>query len=178
MAASSSSSSLIHFPNLTTTRVIRSSRHLSQYKPQSSSSSAAAASRLIYQSKITSRRDLKAIEKGKEENSATTKFENNEGGEGEELKKETVEVEDQLGAEIREAMKVKKENEEKVNYWDGVIEEIKEIEWPVFSKVLGTTGVVIGVIAGSSVVLLTVNALLAEFSDQVFAGRGVQDFFG
>ncbi|KAI3909803.1 hypothetical protein MKW98_014220 [Papaver atlanticum] len=175
--AASSSSSLIHFPNLTTTRVIHSSRHLSlQYKPQSSS--AAGASSLSYQSKITSRRNLRAIEKGKEENSATTKFENVEGGE--ELKKEALEVEDQLGAEIREAMKVKKEEEEKenVNYWDGVIEEIKEIEWPVFSKVLGTTGVVIGVIAGSSVVLLTVNALLAEFSDQVFAGRGVQDFFG
>jgi hypothetical protein len=43
---------------------------------------------------------------------------------------------------------------------------------------LGTTGVVLGVIAGSSVVLLTVNAVLAELSDQVFAGRGVQDFFG
>ncbi|XP_026454651.1 preprotein translocase subunit SECE1-like [Papaver somniferum] len=175
--AASSSSSLIHFPNLTTTRISHSSRSLSlQYKPQSSSS-AAGASSLSYQSKITSRRNLKAIEKGKEENSATTKFENVEGGE--ELKKETIEVEDQLGAEIREAMKVKKEEEkENVNYWDGVIEEIKEIEWPVFSKVLGTTGVVIGVIAGSSVVLLTVNALLAEFSDQVFAGRGVQDFFG
>ncbi|XP_026387589.1 preprotein translocase subunit SECE1-like [Papaver somniferum] len=178
MAASSSSSSLIHFPNLTTTRVSHSSRHLSlQYKPQLSSS-AAGASSLSYQSKRTSRRNLKAIEKGKEENSATTKFENVEGGE--ELKKEALEAEDKLGAEIREAMKVKKEEEEKenVNYWDGVIEEIKEIEWPVFSKVLGTTGVVIGVIAGSSVVLLTVNALLAEFSDQVFAGRGVQDFFG
>lgn len=40
------------------------------------------------------------------------------------------------------------------------------------------TGVVLGVIAGSSVVLLTVNAVLAELSDRVFAGKGVQDFFG
>lgn len=60
----------------------------------------------------------------------------------------------------------------------GVAEEVQEIEWPAFGKVLGTTGVVLGVIAGSSVVLLTVNAVLAEISDKIFAGRGVQDFFG
>lgn len=60
----------------------------------------------------------------------------------------------------------------------GVAEEIREIEWPAFGKVLGTTGVVLGVIAGSSVVLLTVNFVLAELSDRVFAGRGVQDFLG
>ncbi|KAK3042156.1 hypothetical protein RJ639_001276 [Escallonia herrerae] len=82
----------------------------------------------------------------------------------------------ELGSEIKEAMK---EREEKGgDFWSGVAEEIKEIEWPVFGKVVGTTGVVLGVIAGSSVVLLTVNAVLAELSDRVFAGRGVQDFFG
>ncbi|KAL5699752.1 hypothetical protein ACHQM5_030611 [Ranunculus cassubicifolius] len=64
------------------------------------------------------------------------------------------------------------------NLWSGVAEEIKEIEWPAFGKVLGITGVVLGVIAGSSLVLLTVNAILAELSDRVFVGRGVQDFFG
>lgn len=62
--------------------------------------------------------------------------------------------------------------------WAGVVDEIGRIEWPAFNKVLGTTGVVLGVIAGSSVVLLTVNAVLAELSDRVFVGRGVQDFFG
>lgn len=72
-----------------------------------------------------------------------------------------------------------KEREEKGSgFLSGVAEEIREIEWPAFNKVLGTTGVVLGVIAGSSVVLLTVNAVLAEISDRVFAGRGVQDFFG
>lgn len=72
-----------------------------------------------------------------------------------------------------------KEREEKESgFLSGVAEEIREIEWPAFNKVLGTTGVVLGVIAGSSVVLLTVNAVLAEISDRVFAGRGVQDFFG
>lgn len=64
------------------------------------------------------------------------------------------------------------------DFWKGVGEEIGEIEWPAFNKVVSTTGVVLGVIAGSSVVLLTVNAVLSELSDQVFAGRGFQDFFG
>ncbi|KAM5571701.1 preprotein translocase subunit SECE1 [Rosa sericea] len=87
----------------------------------------------------------------------------------------------ELGAEIKKAMSERKEKEKEGGGGDllsGVAEEIKEIEWPVFGKVLGTTGVVLGVIAGSSVVLLTVNAVLAELSDRVFAGRGVQDFFG
>lgn len=66
---------------------------------------------------------------------------------------------------------------EERDFWGGVAEEIGEIEWPAFGKVLGTTGVVIGVIAGSSIVLLTVNAVLTELSDKVFAGLGVQDFF-
>ncbi|XP_007034765.2 PREDICTED: preprotein translocase subunit SECE1 [Theobroma cacao] len=80
----------------------------------------------------------------------------------------------EIGAEIKKAMK---EREGNTNLAGGVAEEIKEIEWPAFAKVLGTTGVVLGVIAGSSVVLLTVNAVLAELSDRVFAGKGVQDFF-
>jgi hypothetical protein len=36
--------------------------------------------------------------------------------------------------------------------------------------VLGTTGVVVAIIFGSSLVLLTVNAVLAELSDNVFSG--------
>lgn len=83
----------------------------------------------------------------------------------------------ELGKEIKQAMKEREEKEEG-GFVSGVVEEIREIEWPAFSKVLGTTGVVLGVIAGSSVVLLTVNAVLAEISDRVFAGKGVQDFFG
>ncbi|XP_047315366.1 preprotein translocase subunit SECE1 [Impatiens glandulifera] len=88
-----------------------------------------------------------------------------------------------LGEEIRKAM-----NERDIaaaaatgggagDLWGGVAEEIKKIEWPAFGKVLGTTGAVIGVIAGSSLVLLTLNAILAELSDRVFTGKGVQDFF-
>ncbi|KAI3469579.1 hypothetical protein Pfo_026242 [Paulownia fortunei] len=83
----------------------------------------------------------------------------------------------ELGMEIKKAMKERQQKEGE-GFLSGVAEEIREIEWPAFSKVLGTTGVVLGVIAGSSVVLLTVNAVLAELSDRVFAGKGVQDFFG
>ncbi|KAL4558403.1 hypothetical protein LXL04_036603 [Taraxacum kok-saghyz] len=83
----------------------------------------------------------------------------------------------ELGTEIKKAM-MDREIKKDENVWSGVVEEIGRIEWPAFSKVLGTTGVVLGVIAGSSVVLLTVNAVLAELSDRVFVGRGVQDFFG
>ncbi|XP_059289751.1 preprotein translocase subunit SECE1 [Lycium ferocissimum] len=81
-----------------------------------------------------------------------------------------------VGSEIKKLMKEREGKEP--DFWSGVVEEIREIEWPVFGKVLSTTGVVIGVIAGSSVVLLTLNAVLAELSDKVFAGKGVQDFFG
>lgn len=82
----------------------------------------------------------------------------------------------ELASELKKAIQERKEKEGE-NLWSGVAEEIREIEWPAFGKVLGTTGVVLGVILGSSVVLLTVNAILAELSDRVFAGRGVQDFF-
>ncbi|XP_010440378.1 PREDICTED: preprotein translocase subunit SECE1-like [Camelina sativa] len=85
-----------------------------------------------------------------------------------------------IGAEIKAAMEQRKAAEEekgKNEFWSGVADEVKEIEWPAFQKVLGTTGVVLGVIAGSSVVLLTVNFVLAELSDRVFIGKGVQDFF-
>ncbi|XP_059652052.1 preprotein translocase subunit SECE1-like [Cornus florida] len=84
----------------------------------------------------------------------------------------------ELGSEIKKAMKEREQRQGKYgDFWSGVTEEVREIEWPAFGKVLGITGVVLGVIAGSSVVLLTLNAVLAEFSDRVFAGRGVQDFF-
>lgn len=84
----------------------------------------------------------------------------------------------ELGTEIKKAMKEREKVVEDSGFWGGVVEEIGQIEWPDFGKVIGTTGVVLGVIAGSSVVLLTVNFVLAELSDKVFAGKGVQDFFG
>ncbi|KAI3443231.1 uncharacterized protein J3R85_000155 [Psidium guajava] len=83
----------------------------------------------------------------------------------------------ELGTEIKKALEQRKEKADD-NLLSGVAEEIGEIEWPAFGKVLGITGVVLGVIAGSSVALLTVNAVLAELSDKVFVGKGIQDFFG
>ncbi|KAF4367838.1 hypothetical protein G4B88_003317, partial [Cannabis sativa] len=97
----------------------------------------------------------------------------NVGDQVEEIKPELSE----LGSEIKKAMEERKAAEKEEGFLDGVAEEIRKIEWPAFGKVLGTTGVVLGVIAGSSVVLLTLNFVLAELSDQLFAGKGVQDFF-
>ncbi|XP_039037694.1 preprotein translocase subunit SECE1-like, partial [Hibiscus syriacus] len=117
-------------------------------------------------------RVAKAIEESKEsvEDSVTAKEAEAETEVSEESELSAI------GTEIKKAMKKREENGDSLA--GGVTEEVREIEWPAFGKVLGTTGVVLGVISGSSVVLLTVNAVLAELSDQVFAGKGVQDFFG
>ncbi|TVU03449.1 hypothetical protein EJB05_50999, partial [Eragrostis curvula] len=83
-----------------------------------------------------------------------------------------------VAAELREVLRARKEAEAgEGGWWAGVVQEMSEIEWPAPGKVVGTTGVVLGVIAGSTAALLSVNALLAELSDRVFAGRGLQDFF-
>lgn len=121
---------------------------------------------------IEQRRDTAGSESESEATPSTAE-ESRNGGDKE------VEI-NAIGAEIKAAMEQRKAAEEekgKNEFLSGVAEEVKEIEWPAFQKVLGTTGVVLGVIAGSSVVLLTVNFLLAELSDRVFIGKGVQDFF-
>ncbi|KAF0890546.1 hypothetical protein E2562_003761 [Oryza meyeriana var. granulata] len=85
-----------------------------------------------------------------------------------------------VAAELKEVLRARKEAEAAAGgggWWAGVAQEMLEIEWPAPGKVVGTTGVVLGVIAGSTAALLSVNALLAELSDRVFAGRGLQDFF-
>ncbi|EPS71363.1 hypothetical protein M569_03401 [Genlisea aurea] len=109
-----------------------------------------------------------------DEEATTTADENAAGPPEEESRSEEIA---NLGAEIKKAMKEREQKEESSGFLSGVGEEIREIEWPALDRVLGTTGVVLGVIAGSSVVLLTVNAILAEVSDRVFSGKGVQDFF-
>ncbi|GLJ12917.1 hypothetical protein SUGI_0200410 [Cryptomeria japonica] len=63
------------------------------------------------------------------------------------------------------------------DFWGGVLEETGQIEWPPFQRVLGTTALVLAVIVGSSAVLLTVNAVLAELSDKIFSGAGIQGIF-
>lgn len=77
---------------------------------------------------------------------------------------------DEIGAEfarIRQEKAVAGGNSG--NFLQGVLEETKLIEWPAFSSVLGTTGVVLAIIVISTFVLLTVNAVLAELSDKIFA---------
>ncbi|KAL9670170.1 hypothetical protein QQ045_007721 [Rhodiola kirilowii] len=113
----------------------------------------------------------KAIEEGRKETQSETSSLIEETG----AEPPNVEV-SEVGREIQKAMEERKEKSAN-DLLSGVLEEVREIEWPAFQKVLGTTGVVLGVIAGSSVVLLTVNAVLAELSDKVFAGKGIQDFF-
>lgn len=84
----------------------------------------------------------------------------------------------QVASELKQMLKEKKEREQQGdNLWIGVAQEVRQIEWPDLGKVLGLTGVVLAVIAGSTAALLSVNAILAELSDQVFAGKGIQDFF-
>lgn len=118
---------------------------------------------------------VKAVDESKGNSNSETSITSGETSAKKEQESESGIAEfSKLGSE----MKKRKAAEKEGNLLSGVGEEIKEIEWPVFGKVFGTTGVVLGIIAGSSVVLLTVNAVLAELSDRVFAGRGVQDFFG
>ncbi|KAJ1699987.1 hypothetical protein LUZ63_008499 [Rhynchospora breviuscula] len=84
----------------------------------------------------------------------------------------------EVASELKQMLREKKEREEQGDsLLIGVAQEIKEIEWPDLGKVVGTTGVVLAVIAGSTAALLSVNAILAELSDKVFAGKGIQDFF-
>ncbi|XP_072973073.1 uncharacterized protein [Typha angustifolia] len=105
--------------------------------------------------------------------------EDTDSGKQEESKEEESTAATAVATELREMMKARKEKEKEGDaFLGGVAEEVREIEWPAFGKVVGTTGVVLAVIAGSTVALLTVNAVLAEISDQVFAGKGIQDFFG
>jgi preprotein translocase subunit SecE len=84
----------------------------------------------------------------------------------------------EVASELKQMLREKKEREQQGdNLLIGVAQEVSEIEWPDLGKVVGTTGVVLAVIAGSTAALLSVNAILAELSDRVFAGKGIQDFF-
>lgn len=88
---------------------------------------------------------------------------------------------DEIGTAISELRKERtamglQDPSSTTDFWRGVTEETKLIDWPVFSKVLGTTGVVVAMILGSSVVLLTVNALLAESSDFIFSDPAIKEF--
>ncbi|XP_062185714.1 preprotein translocase subunit SECE1-like [Phragmites australis] len=120
-------------------------------------------------------------DKGQEQEPAPSAAEaDGESDEGTEAEGPGEKSPDAVAAELKEVLRARKEAEATAGgegWWAGVVQEMAEIEWPAPGKVVGTTGVVLGVIAGSTVALLSVNALLAELSDRVFAGRGLQDFF-
>ena len=120
---------------------------------------------------------VKAIEQGRQDSPSEETETETETAEGPPAEPSTAEL-SEIGSEIKAAMKEREESGKEADLWSGVMEEIREIEWPEFGKVLGTTWLVLGIIAGSSVALLTVNSVLAELSDRVFAGKGIQDFFG
>ena len=63
------------------------------------------------------------------------------------------------------------------DFWGGILEETRQIEWPLFQRVLRTTGLILAIIVSSSTVLLTVNAILAELSDKIFSDAGIQGIF-
>lgn len=54
------------------------------------------------------------------------------------------------------------------NIFAGAFEEVGQIEWPTIGSAFTTTGIVIGIVAGSTFVLLSVNSVLAALSQQVF----------
>ena len=90
-----------------------------------------------------------------------------------------VEAQESLGRALSELRKEKAAREGRENsgkteeFLQGVVEETRLIEWPSLQRVLSTTGVVVSIIFGSSLVLLTVNALLAELSDVFFKNTAV-----
>ncbi|KAH9530944.1 hypothetical protein CY35_19G010900 [Sphagnum magellanicum] len=91
---------------------------------------------------------------------------------GEESSSSTSMSQEEIGQALSKLRQEKtvQERSNSQDFWGGVLEETKLVEWPSFQKVLGTTGVVVAIIFGSSLVLLTVNAVLAELSDNVFSG--------
>lgn len=76
----------------------------------------------------------------------------------------------------KERLSGSQDSASETGFWRGVAEETQLIEWPIFSKVLGTTGVVMAMIIGSSVVLLTVNAILSAGSDFLFNDLTIPGF--
>lgn len=85
-----------------------------------------------------------------------------------------------VASDLKHMMRERKEREQQQgdNWLIGVKQEVKGIEWLNLGKVVGTTGIVLAVIAGSTAALLSVNGILAELSDRLFDGKiKIQDFF-
>ncbi|CAM6092505.1 unnamed protein product [Calypogeia fissa] len=110
-----------------------------------------------------------------------TESQNSEGKQEEISSTSSADSIEEIGSAISELRKERaamglQDSASTTGFWKGVAEETKLIDWPVFSKVLGTTGVVVAMILGSSVVLLTVNAVLAASSDFIFNDPAIKEF--
>ena len=82
------------------------------------------------------------------------------------------EPEASLGDQIRELKKKQSggggDPDASNNIVQGALEEVGQIEWPTVGSALQTTGIVIGIVTGSAVVLLGVNSVLAAASQSIF----------
>ena len=54
------------------------------------------------------------------------------------------------------------------NIFVGAFEEVGQVEWPTVGGALSTTAVVIGIVVGSTFVLLSVNSVLSALSQKLF----------
>ena len=54
------------------------------------------------------------------------------------------------------------------NIFAGALEEVGQVEWPTVGGALSTTAVVIGIVVGSTFVLLSVNSVLSALSQKLF----------
>ncbi|KAF3339043.1 Preprotein translocase subunit SECE1 [Carex littledalei] len=82
-------------------------------------------------------------------------------------------------SELKQMLRERKEREQQGdNLLTGVAQEVRGFEWLNLGKMVGTTGIVLAIIAGSTAALLSVNGILVELSDRLFDGRiKIQDFF-
>lgn len=88
---------------------------------------------------------------------------------------------DSIGAELARLRKAKEEAAEPSGaggFILGVLEEVRLIEWPGFSSVVSTTGLVLAVIVSATIAILIVNAILSEISDAIFSIKAVADLWG
>ena len=78
-------------------------------------------------------------------------------------------AEPSLGDQIR-ALKSKggSDPDASENIFVGALEEVGQVEWPTVGGALSTTAVVIGIVVGSTFVLLSVNSVLSALSQKLF----------
>ena len=85
----------------------------------------------------------------------------------------TEEIQRQMGA-LRAAAAAASQDEasKDASLVDGVLEEVRLIEWPSFTSALLNTVLVIALVLGTSVVLFGVNTSLSEISRQIYSSSG------